>query len=507
MASTKLDSIPPLIPRSPLLRTSLWFVLVALGCLAIADLEITSIDPWPEMLRLAVGLVTPDFSATEWLASALLNTVTFAILGTFVASVSGFMLALVFDYRLVRIACAFVRSIHELFWALIFLQFFGLTALTGVLAIAVPFAGTCAKVYAEMLEEADHSPLKVVPQGSSVISVFLFVRVPDVWAHIKTYSLYRLECGLRSSAVLGFVGLPTIGFHLETAFKQGQYSEMSALLLIFFVVVGLVRKWMRPGLVPIYVLAALYLLPESSSNVPWATAWLNFTRDLLPAPLRGVEAMSGAVLANLWSWFSTLVLDQALPGIFDTLVLTMIALVGSAILALLFFPLISPKFFGPLGRSIGHVFLVMIRSTPEYLLAFILLQLWGPSMVPAIVALSLHNGGIIGHLIGRHTEQMSLRADCVTGINLYAYEVLPRVYRQFLAFLFYRWEVILRETAILGMLGIHTLGFYVDSAFSEVRFDRAMLLILITAMLNISVDSLSRKIRSRLRLQTTPDNV
>ena len=271
MTSTKTEHRPRLIPHSPLLRTSLWFVLLALGCLLVADLEITSIDPWPEMWRLAAGLVTPDFTATEWLASALLNTVTFAILGTFLASLSGFTLALVFNFRLVRIACAFLRSIHELFWALIFLQFFGLSPLTGVLAIAVPFAGTCAKVYAEMLEEADHSPLKVVPPGSGLISVFLFVRVPDVWAHIKTYSLYRLECGLRSSAVLGFVGLPTIGFHLETAFKEGQYSEMSALLLIFFLVVGTVRKWMRPALVPIYVLAAFWLLPDSHSNVAWAS--------------------------------------------------------------------------------------------------------------------------------------------------------------------------------------------------------------------------------------------
>ena len=496
-----------MITRSPLLRTSLYFVLIALGCLTLADLEITSIDPWPEMWRLALGLATPDFTATEWLASALLNTITFAVLGAFFASVSGFALALVFDHRAVRIFCALIRSVHELFWALIFLQLFGLTPLTGVLAIAVPFAGACAKIYAEMLEEADHSPLQVVPPGSSAISVFLLVRVPDVWGHIKTYSLYRLECALRSSAVLGFVGLPTIGFHLETAFKQGQYSEMSALLLIFFVIVGLVRRWMRPALVPVYVVAALFLLPESSGSVSWASAWLHFTQDLVPAPLRGVETLSAPVLIDLWRWFSVLVFDQALPGIFDTLVLTMIALVGAAILALLFFPLISPKFFGPVGRGIGHIFLVMIRSTPEYILAFILLQLWGPSMVPAIAALALHNGAIIGHLIGRHTEQMSLRADCASGLNLYAYEVLPRLYRQFLAFLFYRWEVILRETAILGMLGIHTLGFYIDSAFSEVRFDRAMLLIFITAMLNICVDALSRKIRLQLRLQTTPDNV
>ena len=81
-----------------------------------------------------------------------------------------------------------------------------------------------------------------------------------------------------------------------------------------------------------------------------------------------------------------------------------------------------------------------------------------------------------------------------------------RLYQdQVLAFLFYRWEVILRETAILGILGIQTLGFYVDSAIAEIRLDRAMFLIVITALLNIAVDGLSRAIRDRLRLTTTPE--
>jgi len=62
--------------------------------------------------------------------------------------------------------------------------------------------------------------------------------------------------------------------------------------------------------------------------------------------------------------------------------------------------------------------------------------------------------------------------------------------------------VIMRETAILGVLGIATLGFYIDSAIADIRLDRAMLLIFITALLNIAIDSLSRLIRDRLRLST-----
>jgi phosphonate transport system permease protein len=143
-----------------------------------------------------------------------------------------------------------------------------------------------------------------------------------------------------------------------------------------------------------------------------------------------------------------------------------------------------------------------VRSTPEYILAYILLQLWGPSMLPAIIALAMHNGAIIGHLIGRYSNEITLRIDTVKGGNRYFYELLPRLYGQFLAFLFYRWEIILRESAILGILGIATLGFYIDSAIQDLRLDKAIILIVITALLNVVVDSISRRLRSRLRLKT-----
>ena len=479
---------------------------MAIVCLVFADLEITTFDPWAEMRLMAIGVVTPDFFATEYLFEAILNTLAFALVGVAAGNALGFALALVFRYRLVRVACAFARSVHELFWGLIFLQVFGLAALTGVLAIAIPYAGIFAKVYSEILEESDPAPLRAVPGGSGAVSTFLFARLPDAWVHFKTYSMYRLECGIRSSAVLGFIGLPTLGFHLESAFKQGHYSEVSALLILFYLVIATMRRWMRRPLLPVYLVGALIVLPGGAA-VSWDNVARFLTEDIVPHPLRTAETLDWGTLARTAEWAWALLAGQALPGAVNTVVLTMIALVAAGALTLMFFPLISPKFFGPGGRAGGHLFLVIMRSTPEYILAYVLLQLWGPSMLPAVVALALHNGAIIGHLIGRHTEALSLRPDSPSGLNLYAYEVLPRVYSQFLAFLFYRWEVILRETAILGILGIHTLGFYVDSAFADIRFDRALFLIILTALLNIGVDVLSRSIRSRLRLKTVPDSI
>ena len=480
-------------------RTSLGFVAVALICLWFADLEISAVNPWAELGRLGLGIVTPDFTAVDRLGTALLRTVAFALVGVALGVVGGFCLALLFDWRIVRAGCAFVRAIHELFWALIFLQCFGLHPLTGVLAIAVPYAGVFGKVYAEILDEQDPLPAQSLPPGTGRIARFLFARVPDAWSHLVSYTAYRLECGLRSSAILGFVGMPTLGFHLESAFNEGYYSQVGALLLTFYVLIATLRIWARPRLMPVYLLIAPFCL-GTGLPIVWGNVGRFFTRDIVPTPLR-----EGGGWEALVPWLEQVLVQQALPGIGMTLVLTQIALVLTGVIALLAFPLISRHFTGRVGGTLGHVVLVVARSTPEYLLAYVLLQLWGPSMLPAVVALALHNGGIIGHLIGRRSNDIRLRADAAPGrIERYGYEILPRVYGPFLAFLFYRWEIIMRETAILGILGITTLGFYVDSAMEALRYDVAMLLILVTALLNIGVDALARHLRRRLRLRTAP---
>ena len=496
------ESLRGLRPRySRSVTVSFLFLAIALVCLLFADLSITTLDPWSELERLAWGVLTPDFFAIETIGTAILQTIAFALVGVALAAVGGFVLAQFFHLGPVRWVCAVARAIHELFWALIFLQMFGLSPLTGVLAIAIPYAGICAKVYAETLEEAPPAALKVLPDGVSTLSTFFFVRLPDAWVHIKNYTFYRFECGLRSSAVLGFVGLPTLGYYLETAFSEGNYSEASALLFMFYILIATLRLWMKPKLLWIYLLAAPFLL-GGSAEIRLDNIRRFLTEDIVPAPLRNADLMDAQTWADMADWFSLLLMDQALPGIVATVVLTQIALVATAFLTLAFFPLISQQFFGRFGRTIGHVFLVVMRSTPEFILVYIFLQAWGPSMLPAIVALALHNGAIIGHLLGRYSDEIRLRPDSASGVNRYAFEIVPRMYGQFLAYLFYRWEIIMRETAILGVLGIATLGFYIDSAIADIRLDRVMLLLLITALLNLGIDSLSRRIRARLRLST-----
>lgn len=493
------------LPRLGRVGTAAAFVALAIALLPVADFRIAGHDPWAELARLGQGLLSPDFSAIGSLSHAALLTVSFAICGVAAGAATGFILAPFHRHGPVRLFCICIRSIHELFWAILLMQVTGLSAATGVLAIAISYSGIFAKVFSEYLDEADPRPVAAIPPGADPVSVHVFARLPLALREIRIYVLYRLECGLRSSAVLGFIGLPTLGFELDSFLKQGMYGAVAAVLIVYYVLIATMRLWMRWPLVPAYIAASFaFLAMLKTPPMASGALWRFLTSDIVPAPLRNGDLGEMATWGRFWSWLENLLVNQALPGLAATMIVAQIALVLAGIVALIGFPLIVRPLTGRIGAFFGHVGLVVGRSTPEYMLAYILLQIFGPSMLPAVLALGLHNGTIIAHLLGRQSAGIheGLRADAPRGANLYFFELLPRVYGSFLALCFYRWEIIVRESALVGLLGISTLGFYVGAAIQEIRIDRALVLLAVTMLATIAIDLVSRRMRAALGIES-----
>ena len=187
------------MPRLAYGNASLAFLLAALVCLLAADIAVTALNPWAEVARLVRGVLRPDLLSIE--AWSVIWTVAFAVLGVGLGATCGFLLAIVHAaVAPVRVLATVLRSVHELFWALLLIQVFGLGATTGLLAIALPYTGFFAKVFSEMIEEADLAAVEVLPRGTSLVGLLLR---PPAGAPAAVQDLHALPARMRPEVDAG----------------------------------------------------------------------------------------------------------------------------------------------------------------------------------------------------------------------------------------------------------------------------------------------------------------
>jgi phosphonate transport system permease protein len=193
-------------------------------------------------------------------ARAALKTVAFAAAAMSLAVVIGLVLALPASsawwegdrrsraapvvWGATRAAIGFMRSIHELLWAVLLLAAFGLTPFAGVIAIAIPYGGTLAKIFSEMIDEAPRSSaLALRAAGASPSQVFFFGLLPRALPDMGAYAFYRFECAVRTSAVLGFFGFETLGYFIRTSFENLNYGEVWTYLYALLALVIAIDAW------------------------------------------------------------------------------------------------------------------------------------------------------------------------------------------------------------------------------------------------------------------------
>ena len=194
--------------------------------------------------------------ATAGLSLALLLAVPLALLSTARLSISrltGRMAAWPYVLRqAARWLSMILRSVPELVWALIFVRVVGLGPTAGVIAIAIAYSGMLGKVYAEILEAGDSAATQaLLRNGAGRLQAFFYGALPQCGAELVSYTVYRWECAIRSSVVLGFVGAGGLGQQLDTAAKMFSGGEVSTILIIFMLLVAAADRlsaWLRKAL-------------------------------------------------------------------------------------------------------------------------------------------------------------------------------------------------------------------------------------------------------------------
>ncbi len=194
--------------------------------------------------------------ATAGMTLAVVVAVPLTLLNTRVLSISalsGRMARGPYWLRqMVRWLLIFLRSVPELVWALVFVRVVGLGPTAGVLAIALTYGGMLGKVYGEILESGDtHASETLMRNGSGRLQAFFYGLLPTSAAELTSYSVYRWECAIRSSVVLGFVGAGGLGQQLDNSMKMFKGGEVASMLLVFIALVALADRasaWLRKAL-------------------------------------------------------------------------------------------------------------------------------------------------------------------------------------------------------------------------------------------------------------------
>lgn len=270
---SRFPQLPP--HQSP--KSLFSYIFAAFFVLAVIDSwRIAGIDPTiifdahgrANLWKFVGGMFPPALSG-QFLSLMLrptFETIQISILGTLIAVGIGFPLGLLGTHTLAvrgilneadlqgapfrrglrtavylfaRGLLSVFRSIPEFVWAFMFVRAVGLGPFPGVLAIGIAYGGMLGKVYSEIFESVNYRPLEALQSlGANKLQIFFYGWFPQALPNFVSYTLYRWECAVRASAILGLVGAGGLGQQIEISMRMFNFNEVLTILMILFLMVA-----------------------------------------------------------------------------------------------------------------------------------------------------------------------------------------------------------------------------------------------------------------------------
>ena len=233
-------------------------------------------------------------------------------------------------------------------------------------------------------------------------------------------------------------------------------------------------------------------------------AW-SFLKELLGV---GTGTTPAYLQASAWASAARLALD--------TLAMSVLAVAFAVAGALVTFMFAARNVMvgdlAPYGSRTWGVWLFVVRfvyavtrSVPELVWAMLLVFVFAPGILPGAVALAIHNFGILGKLSAEVVEGMderpsrALRTAGAGWLKVMVYGVLPAALPRFVTYSFYRWEVIIRTTIVVGLVAAGGLGMEFRLSLSHFHYTSVTLLLAWYLLLVLAVDLASAGMRRLAR--------
>jgi phosphonate transport system permease protein len=440
------------------------------------------------------------------------------------------------------------RAIHEVIWGLFFINILGTDPLVAILAIGIPFGAITAKVFAEIIDETPRTAFTALRHcGVAPLPAFLYSIVPQALPDLLAYAFYRFECAIRAATMLGLIGAGGLGYQVLLSLQSLRYEQMWTFLFALLLLSGLSDAWSsllrcrltgatadcntvelhsgsqiqsRPWhkgfdrIVRFSVLAVLLL-------VPWSFWYVSADVGRLVSP-RTMQLFIGVVhdsvpprldpplLAELWQLAGQTLAMSVLAMVFAGLGGIVLSF-GAARTFAVPHGLLSSS--GTMWRRVSGWFMLVLtrgvllltRAIAEPIWALLLLFVLFPGILPGALALGLYNLGILGRLMAEVNENMdarplrALQAQGATATHVFLYGVLPLTLPRYLAYILYRWEVCIRATVVVGLVGAGGLGRLLTEQLVSFDYRSVVTTLAAFVALTLLVDLLSAMLRRMVR--------
>ena len=222
-------------------------------------------------------------------------------------------------------------------------------------------------------------------------------------------------------------------------------------------------------------------------------------RDFVTQDLLGIDAAGTPAFARWSAWKDTA------PLAYRTVAMSVLAIGIAGLVAVATFMFgarnVMMGELAPYGSRAGTLVFVVVRgfftftrTIPELIWAMIIIFMFAPGILPGALALGIHNAGVLGKLSSEIVEGLdrrplqALRSAGAGRMQVLAYGVLPQALPRFLTYLFYRWEIIIRATIVVGFVAAGGLGFEFGLAMAHLKYTTVTLLLVWYLLLVVAVD-------------------
>jgi phosphonate transport system permease protein len=153
----------------------------------------------------------------------------------------------------------------------------------------------------------------------------------------------------------------------------------------------------------------------------------------------------------------------------------------------------------------ARTLLIVLRAIPPPVWALLFLFVLFPGILPGAMALGVYTMGVIGRLMAEAAENLdgrplrALRAHGASEVQVFCYGIIPSAAPRFVAYGLYRWEVTIRETIVVGVVGAGGLGLVLHQQLAVLDYSGTVATLLAMIALTLIVDLASAAIRRSLR--------